>query len=397
MQRLGPRLTLSVASVLFFALGLITAAIGPALPELAERTGGSLATLGGLFTALFLGALASMAVAGPLMDRFGQGPVLLAGALLLAVGTAGVAVTQSVWLVLGMGVFAGLGHGAVDIGGNVLIARVFAGRSVAALNLLNLFFGVGAIGGPAIAGLTMKQWNTALPGLWAGVALLLAAAPFVALIASGGSAAATEQAEGNGGGGGTLFRSPLLYMLGGLLLLYVGVENGVAGWTTAYLSGTTAMTPAAAALVTSGFWLALTLGRLIAVVVGNRLSPEALLRISLTGGALGGVLLVAGHGTVQLSVAAVLVLGLSFGPIFPTTLAITTARFAHAAGTASSVAIAMASVGGMVLPYLQGVLMENVSPWSGLLVVLGGTIGMLGLHLLTGAARRPVPATTTIQ
>ncbi|HEX9440770.1 MAG TPA: MFS transporter [Roseiflexaceae bacterium] len=381
MKKMAPRGTMIASCASFFALGLMTAALGPALPDLAANSGSSLATIGGVITALFLGALISLSVAGPLNDRLGQRPVLIVGVVLLALGTLGIAASHWLPLTLLCAVVAGLGHGAIDISTNVLIAEVFVGRSAAALNLLNVFFGLGAVAGPAIAGLTLRLWNTALPALWIGAALTLLQAPLIPLLAD---APRAPHAVAGKSRAAALFRTPLLWALGVLVLLYVGVENGIGSWTTAYLASTTRLDHATAALAASGFWLALTGGRVIAALIGTRLTPNRLLLIALIGAFAGGVLLVASVGNAPLTIAAVLFMGLCFGPVFPTTLAITTATFRQAPGTAASAVVAMGSFGGMLLPWLQGVLLERVSPAASVLLVAAGALGMLALHIGRG-------------
>ena len=397
MKRMSERSTMVACSVSFFALGLVTAAIGPALPELAANTVSSLATLGGLFTALFLGALLSQAIAGPLNDRVGQRPVLLGGLALLALGTLGVVTSHTLPLLLACAVIAGLGHGAIDVSTTVLIAEVFASRSAAALNLLNVFFGAGAVAGPAIAGLALRTWGTALPTLWLGTGLLLLQAPLVPLLAV---APRVPHEQRRAARSVPLYRSPLLWALGLLLLLYVGTENGVGGWLPTYLLRTTTLAAASAALATSAFWLALTGGRVVGALLGTRLAPHALLFISLAGSLAGGLILALSAGSAPLTIAGVLVLGLCFGPIFPTTLAITTGTFRHSAGTAASVVVALGSVGGMLLPWLQGVLLDRSGPSASMWLVALSTLAMLALHvgrgLLTGrpAHDKPGPLDT---
>jgi fucose permease len=378
MKQLSARGTMAASCASFFALGLVTAALGPALPGLAANASSSLATIGAVFTALFLGGLIAQLVAGPLNDRLGQRPVLLAGIALLALGTCGIAASQALPLTLVSAAVAGLGHGAIDISTNVLIAEVFADRSASALNLLNVFFGAGAVAGPAIAGLTLRAWGTALPALWIGAGLMLAQLPLVPLLAVPPRA---PQPAGHAERGAALLRSPALWACGALLLLYVGIENGLGGWTTAYLERTTSIGTAAAALVTAGFWLALTGGRVVGALLGTRLAAGALLLLSLCGALVGGVLLAASTGSASLTVVAVLLIGLCFGPIFPTTLAIVTATFRRAPGTAASLAVALGSLGGMLLPWAQGALLERSGPAASVLLVAAGTLAMLLLNL----------------
>ncbi|MFL5806944.1 MAG: MFS transporter [Roseiflexaceae bacterium] len=386
MKKLSPRGMMVASCISFVALGGITAALGPALPDLAANTGSSLAAVGAVITALFVGSLIALIVAGPLNDRIGQRPVLLAGVALLALGTFGVAASHWLPLTLLCAVVAGLGHGAIDVSTNVLIAEVFAARSAAALNLLNVFFGLGAVAGPALASLTLRAWGSALPALWASAGLMLLQAPLIPLLADTPRAPphpATHTRATRAMHASPL-RSPLLWAIGALVLVYVGVENGISGWTTVYLTRTTALDQATAALVTSGFWLALTGGRVAGAIIGARLAPNTLLLFMLSGGLAGGALLAASTSSASLTVAAVLLLGFCLGPIFPTALAIATASFRQAPGTAASMVVALGSVGGTLLPWLQGVVLERAGPAASVLLVAACTLAMLGLQLGRG-------------
>jgi fucose permease len=377
MKPFTARGTLAATSASFFALGMVTASLGPALPDLATHAATSLAAIGTVFTALFCGGLVAQLVAGPLNDRIGQRPVLLAGLVLLFAGTIGLTISPSLALMLACAFIAGLGHGAIDVSTNVLIAEVFANRSASALNLLNVFFGLGAFAGPAIAGLTLRVWGTALPGLWLGAGLMLMQTLLVPLLAVPSRDARLEAHAAPSGW--AVLRGPTLWSLGALLLLYVGVENGIGGWTTTYLERTTALGAATSALITASFWLALTAGRVVGALAGTRMAAGALLLASLAGSLVSGVLLAASVGNALLSALAVLAIGLFFGPIFPTTLAIVTSTFRRAPGTAASVAVALGSAGGMLIPPLQGVLLERSGPAASVLLVAIGTLLMLAI------------------
>lgn len=376
------------ACIGFFALGLITAAFGPALPNLAANTETDLATVGSVITGLFFGSLVALIVAGPLNDRLGQRPMLLLGGALLLLGISGVILSPSLPLLLICAVVSGLGHGAMDITTNVLIAEVYARRSVTALNLLNVFFGVGAVVGPAIASLTLRWWGSALPALWIGVGLLGIQLLLIPLLVHNPPALSTKTAEISPA---SLLRSPALWLFGLLILFYVGTENGIANWTPAYLERTTTLSAATAALITSGFWLALTGGRVIAAVLGSYLASNTLLFATLVGSLGAGALLAISTGNAGVTITAVLLMGFFFGPIFPTTIAITTATFRQSPGTAASTVVAMGSGGGMLIPWIQGILLERVSPATSVLFVAAGAAAMLALHLGRGAMM-PKPA-----
>ncbi|MBP7228377.1 MAG: MFS transporter [Longilinea sp.] len=369
-------MVLSCAS--FLALGIVTASVGPALSDLAQQTNSDLTAVGSLFTALFLGSLAAQGVTGLLLDRLGPRGLLVSGLSVLGLGVLGMTLSGSLLLAVGCAALAGLGHGTVDVTSNVMISDVFPQRRAAALNWLNMFYGVGAFVGPAVAGVALRLWGKAVPALWLGAGLELLLAPVFLLLvpARQGAVEKGERAHKE------LLLSPLLWSFGVLLLVYVGVENGVGGWVSTYLGETTTMVAADAALVTSLFWLALTVGRFLATLLGVRVKAVVLLGGSLSIALLGALLFVAGQGHVGLSVAAVIVLGLGFAPIFPTAVAMATAAFRQAPGAAASVLVALGSVGGMVLPWLQGVLLLKLGALACTLVTLGGVLLMGGCFVL---------------
>jgi fucose permease len=385
--RLGQRGTMTAASLNFFALGVITAGLGPCLPGLAAHTGTSLAAVGAVVTGMFIGAVAMLTVAGLISDRFGQRPLLFAGTLLMVAGLAGLVLSPSLPLLLLSGVVTGLGHGTMDLGTNILIAEVFADTSTAALNLVNVFFAVGAVTGPFVASLTLRWWGTALPALWLGIVLFLPQLYLVPRLAVVPRVA--RPADAPAGALAHLLRNPLLWLIALLALVYVGGEAGLGSWNTAYLTRTTPLDTATAALVTSGYWLALTAGRIAAASVGMRFTAPQILLSMLIGAAVGGGLLVLGVGGLPLTILAALVLGFCFGPIFPTLLAVIALRFRANTGTAASVIVGMGSLGGAVLPAIQGYLLDRVSPAAYAAFIAGGVLTLLLLYgIQTLAARR---------
>jgi fucose permease len=172
-------------------------------------------------------------------------------------------------------------------------------------------------------------------------------------------------------------------MMGALAFLYGGMETGIGGWATVYMQRTTAQDGETAALTASAFWLALTGGRMIGTFAGMRITSTTILTICI-GLTLGGALLLqAGIGNALTSTAAVLIIGLAFGPIYPTALAFTAATFRQSTGAATSVVMALASTGGMIVPWLLLVLLES-GPASSTLLIVAGAVSMLALHIGRG-------------
>jgi fucose permease len=294
--------------------------------------------------------------------------------LLMGGGMLGVTLSGNLFALLAGALLAGIGFGGVLAAGNGLIAQLFAARSTTALNGVNLFFGVGSMLGPAIAGLAGARLGVPQAALWAGTGLLIALAPAVPG-RSGTWRPAHVAAQTLERGAA---RTASLWLFGLLLLCYTGTEVGFGGWVTVYLISSAKLEPATAALVASGFWLALTVGRALGAVLGLRLRPLALLAGSLLGAIGGAALLIAGVGDIERSIVGVLLLGLSCGPIFPTVLAVVTTT-ARGSGTATSLVLALGNGGGLIIPALLGLLLDRNGPRAMGELVLATALTMLAL------------------
>ncbi len=385
---------LLIASNLFLCLGMI-AAVGPALPELARNNSSSLSATGAIFTAIFLGSVPAELISGWLNDKYGPRPVLAAGMLILSIGLAGGLLSHNLPLTLAFMTFGGFGDGALVVGANVMVAQTFAKRSASALNLLNVFYGVGAIVGPALVGASLGLWHTALPPLWLISVLLLLL--ILAVPSLGARKAPDAQAEPKQTPStiqSTFYLSPFLWLLGILLLLYVGVEVGTGGWVATYMQRTTNIPAESAAFTASAFYLSLTTGRLVAAGLGTKVRSGYLLLASLLIALLGGLGMLLTVSNPVFTIASIVILGASFGPIYPTIVSVVAGRFPQAAGRASSLIMAIGSVGGTIIPWLQGNLIEGFGAPSLALSTAAIALGMLALFAasyLVTRPRSPVP------
>ncbi|HVO18701.1 MAG TPA: MFS transporter [Anaeromyxobacter sp.] len=363
-----------------FVVGMVSGSLGPLLPQLAVRLSAPVEALGSMFSALFVGALVTQFVGGWLNERLGLRNMVLVGTSLLTLGVLGITVSPALPLLLASACLLGLGQGALDISTNVLVAAVHSKeKAVSAVNLLHFAFGAGAVLAPIVASAALRRWNTPMPALY------LAAAIGLGTLLLGGRLLLDPDAAppaGSGRAATGLYRAPSLWLLAVLMFLYVGGEMGVGGWTAVYLDRTSTLSASWAALAVSAYWLALTAGRLIGAALGTRIRSSALLLYGVLGCCLGAVPLLLGGGGVALTVIGTLVIGVSYGPIFPTSVVMATELFPFAPSRAVSVVVSLSSLGGMVLPPLQGVLLTRVSPLASVGLVAAGAAGMLALLLL---------------
>jgi len=339
----------------------------------------------GLFYFLNAGAYVTGSLGGGVVtERIGRRRVLAIAVLLGAIGLGAIATVGSWPLFLLAAVPLGLGSGAIDGGGNALILDMFASARGRALNLLHLFFSLGALGSPFVVG---RLVESGVP--WQAVVLgtALAALPLALLFAvidmpSGRHS--TERGHAASAGAPRLALDPLLLVLALAIACYVASEVGVSNWLVRFLASapigiaTTALTL---------FWAGLTLGRLISARVVDRFDHASFATVSalVLAAALVGAVIVP---SLPLSVALFTVAGFVSGPIYPLIVAIGGERFPGRSAAVGGFLSGTAVIGGVFYPPVMGFLSVTV----GLPVAMIGT-AMLALAcglvlFLTGERRR---------
>jgi len=377
----GVRLTRRLCWLALFAVGVYTALLGPTLPDLAERTDTRLGQIGGVFTVIFSVALVSSLLAGRMVDHLGYRAPLVTGLVLEGCGLLLLPLAPSFPLLLIAGALIGAGDAAIIVAGHVFVGRASDGDEEAALNRLNVFFGVGAVAGPMLAALISVFGGEPVYLFMALAAVQLGSA--LLILRWGASPTATIHTQTDA----TLlraamFRSLRLWLLAGVLLVYVGLEVGLGAWTFSYAREAAGLGGTAAALLSGGYWCALTAGRLASPFVLRRLSGPVWLVLAVALSTIGLIALAVAGAEPAVLVGGVLLTGFGFGPVWPVTFALTTRAFPATAGSAGGVLGTVSSGGGIVLPWLLGRVLDASGPAAVIDVTLIGCVLMLALAAL---------------
>ena len=379
-----PRNILVLACSIFLVFGMFNAAIGPVLSELANHTGSTLAAVGAVLTFLFLGSLATQLAAGPLTDRYGQKPLLLISLLLVAISLPAFTNARSLPLMLALVFLTGMGQGGLDLGANLVVSSAYPKNNTSVLNLLHFFFGLGAIVGPAIVSLTLIALGSGLIVHWFAAVIFFLLAIIVFRLKeirpTGEDDAHNHPAVK--GKAKRVYSSTLLWLICAMVLLFVGVEYGAGSWANSYMTATTSILQKNAVLVTSAYFAAFTIGRLGGAALGSRISRTRLLLIAMLGCLFGTLILVLGVGVMTVSIIGFILIGLFIGTVYPTSVGLMVDIFPNDRGKAVGLLTAMGSIGGLSLPWLAGVMLENLSPPAYALFLLAQAAIMLTLLFL---------------
>jgi len=347
----------------FVLLGMSLSFSGPALAHFRDRAGVSIEASGLVLGVQAIGYIVSSLVAGRFYDR-GHGHRLWAGACLVVAGAVG-AITFIRWFpgLLLLFVVVGAAGAVMDVGGNTLVVWSRTSEHVGStLNALHLCFGIGALSTPLLVSRSLL-WSRDIrwfSSLLAGAAIVLAV-----LLLRADEPARRVQAQHDVATHAS--RRGMLAIVCLFFFLYVGLETGFAGWVHTYAEEIHLGGVGTAGVLTTVFWSGFTAGRLVAIWLARRISAVTLLVGACVAAGVAVTALALGHDTDAVVWVATAVFGITIGPQFPTMIAYSDERL-HLSGSATSMLIASAGLGGLVVPVGIGWLFDRYGatamPWT---------------------------------
>ena len=327
------------AIVAIFVYGMISATLGTILPEISDRFQLTPSQNGTIAFAQALGLIIASLGVGPLLDNEGKKLGLILGLGFIAVALFALPRSRSFRSIVVLLFLLGIGGGIVVTGANALVSDVSEAHRGTALNLVNLFFGLGGLATPFIAAnLLTRNWVKlcySIAGLTA-VALLVQA-----LTAMPGPTGAERFVLADAS---PVLGKPSLFLLGAFLFLYVSCEVGIWNWLPRHLMAQGIPEKRALNILSLGFALGLLLGR---VAVSPILIHVPTIQVTLAASVCMAIttFLMLRSNNPAMAGALVFLAGVSMAPVFPTTLAIVGDTFPRMTGTAIGFVITCGWVG----------------------------------------------------
>jgi FHS family glucose/mannose:H+ symporter-like MFS transporter len=348
----------------------------------------------GIFYFLYAVAYAAGSFGGgPATERLGRRTVLGAAVGIHALGLVGLGLAPSWEVFLVAALPGGLGAGAVDGGVNGLFLDRFRTGRGRALNLLHLFFSLGALSAPLAVGVLVDGgvgWQAIIvvTGLIAiPVALLFGVVPMPSGRRRAGTIEAmpTEPTDGfaatelvsadasqpisRAAAARGRLAAPLI-LLGVAIGCYVASEVGVSNWLVRFLEPAPLST---ATTALSLYWAGLAAGRLVSSQLADRFDHLRFATVCAAGIAIAlvGAIFVP---SLPASIALFALTGFFSGPVFPMIVAIGGERYPDRSAAVGGFLTGSAVIGSIIYPPVMGFLSVSV----GLTVAMFGNV-ILGL------------------
>ncbi|MFA6359801.1 MAG: MFS transporter [Dysgonamonadaceae bacterium] len=365
------------AGILLFGVSMVM--IGSVLPLLKARLALNDLEAGGLFSILPFGLLIGSIFFGPLGDKYGYRWVLATASIFLAIGFIGIAHAQ-ILTILRVCIFLfGVGGGVINGATSALISDLSSDdKKIANLNLLGVFFGLGAFGMPIVLSMISESSYVAAMNIVAATSVLIAI--LFLLI----SYPITVQKENVSFKLIPLFLKNKLFLIICFFLFFQSAfEAIINNWSVSYFTQHLQVSQNQALIALSFSVLGLTLMRILTGGIFRNISTKNLIRLAFLFLSTGVIcLFIQTPSSIYINIFGLFLIGAGLSPGFPVMLGLTGNMYKEISGTAFSFVMLIALTGNIIINYITGVLVQNYSISILVYVILTEIIIMMGLYSL---------------
>jgi FHS family glucose/mannose:H+ symporter-like MFS transporter len=380
------------AFLAFLIFGFVDNLKGPTLPTLLDDLNFSYSAGGTLVLCSYLGFLIATLATGPLSDSVGKKAVIFIACACLLVGLGGYSLFSAFWALAAAMTIIGLGMGALEVGGNLIIVDLHPRNRGQYLNLLAFFHGIGSMAVPLYAGQLLDAGVSWRAIYQSGILMVLLLFLYFLLVpyprrAPAGNHKLDVKRLGAAAFGGDM---PLYYTVIGV---YVAAEIGVGSWLVEFLQQAKAQSLVTSTLFLSLFFGAITAGRFVGSLLVERVGYlKSMLFAALAAGVCAAI---GTFGPASLAFFLPLT-GLFFSIIFPTVTAAVSDLHRERLGTVLGLLFTFGGVGGMLGPWSIGLFSDWFGIQAGFGVILVLCVAMSGIFgLLSRTNRREERAQET--
>ncbi|PKY00234.1 MFS general substrate transporter [Aspergillus campestris IBT 28561] len=264
-------------------------------------------------------------------------------------------------------IFAGIANGLGDAAWNTYIGNMQNSNEL--LGLLHGVYGLGAVISPLVVTNMVKKANVPWNYFYffmIGIAAVEFILTLMAFWRFTGAAFRKTRAqtagETNASLRSTLFSRPaahISWVCAILLLFYVGVEVAVGGWVVTFMIDVRHAAYYASGMTATGFWLGITVGRVVLGFVTARLGVKLATTIYISC-SIGVDLVLWLVPNFYASAVAAGFLGFFLGPLFPAVVQVMTVLLPkHLHVTAIGFVAAFGGSGAAVIPFIVGAIAQN--------------------------------------
>lgn len=341
----------------YFFSGMATLIIGATLPHLMREIGLDYIGAGSILTFFyignFFGSFLFTALSARLGDKFSITLMTCLSLLsfVILINTPPLIIINILMLILG------LTKGSITLFNNYYVNNMYENPAPKGA-ILNAMFAIGAFISPFLLSFILY-----LGFNWRYILWLIA---IIAALVVGGFFTTDNEtllfyknnAKGSVANGTNkdmeFIKDKKFYINTVLLFFYLGFEYSVNGWFITYLKDTGIMSVSLATTLVSITWIAILISRLFIAKISQKISPKKIMVFDSLGLLTGFIMLISTKN-VFIIVISLFILGLFMAPVFPLSYAVSKESL-HGSAFAMTMFTALAAIGGIITPYILGVI-----------------------------------------
>ena len=341
---------ISFAALTF--LGLYLSIFQRLLEIISTDFGFNKVLMGSLITVHFFGILVGPLLSGEICDKFGRKIVIIYSLALFALGLLFLLFFSNVVIFFIGLFFIGAGFGVIEGSLSTLLTDLHPKETNRIMNISQMFFSIGTVVGPFLVIAFINYFNWKLIFIINIIFVLFFLLTFVMKPFPDYKIKKTDYIITL-----KLFKKKEFMLLCISMIMYVGVEEGIAFWITSYVNEWT-QNPLYPSLMLSAFWFSMVIGRYLQSKFSAKISEFIII-----GAILASIFLVVSilsNAFLSILVSFFFV-GLGLSGIWPMTMSIAKRIYPKFTGTAFGIMMACCAIGGITIPFVMGYIGETIN------------------------------------
>jgi len=368
-----------------FVFGIVLLLMGSLLPTLHV----SAARAGSLGAFPLAGILVATVVIGPILDKTSAKLALSVSLAMIVAALIAMPSLEGFNALAGAAFVYGLGAGVLNAATNTIIATLSGTGRGSALNLLGLFFSLGAVVTPLLMSFTKGRLSPAnilyvLAFVSAVVLVLVLRQRFPPPL----------QASTPLGSLLRVLKHPIVWLFAALLFFESLQENAMFVWAGKVVKDMLDVPVARADVALFGLTAAMGVGRLTASRVLRQVGNSSAILIAAATVIVGAVVVLLSAASYAGLIVGFAIVGLGLSAIYPTVLGLAGDRFPDETGTVFGAIITVSLIGGSLGPVI-GSWATALHPLKVMLVPIVAAVAIAALTLLATRRRTPVQGSGT--
>ena len=339
----------------FFIFGFMDNIKGPAVPVLLNDLGFTYSEGGTILLGQYFGFLVATLLTGVLAGLIGKKNIIVMAMLFLAVGVVGFTTHSSILLLTFFMFSLGLGLGSIEVGANAIIVDIHHKHKGRYLNLLAFFHGFGSMAAPLYTSMLLIHYSS-----WRipySFSLPIIAVMFVFFIIARypKRQKSAEDTKIDFKGVAKRFFTLNVILFNILMCAYVMAEIGLAAWLVEFLQKDKLQSVSKSSIYLTLFFGTMTVGRLLGSFIVDKIGHLRILLIAAIGSIISVSIGIFGPSCLDFFLPLT---GLFYSIVFPTATAAFSERNKENFLVLMSLLFAFVGLGGMLGPWLIGILSD---------------------------------------